>query len=283
MAVGFIGLGNLGRAMAGRLRSQGTDLLVWNRTISKAEEFGGAKADTPAAVISACEVVFLNLFDSDAVYEVIAEQNGLLEGDCADKIVIDTTTNHFESVISFHDLLGQSGVRYLEAPVIGSVAPATRGALTIVVSGERSVFDIAKPLLDQLGTSIFFLRRPGLATRMKLVNNLVLAVIMAGLAESMSFAEASGIDTATALEILAVGAGNSAILTAKSQKLRERDFSPHFSVDAIYKDLHYLQDLARELQRPLFTGAIARELFAMARARGMGQDDLSAIYRVVGE
>lgn len=281
MTVGFIGLGNLGRAMAGRLQSQSVELVVWNRTRSKAEMLKATVVDSPAAVINACDTVILNLFDSDAVFEVIAEHNGLMEGACEGKIIIDTTTNHFDSVLSFYDLLSQAGAEYIEAPVLGSVVPASQGTLTIAVSGAKAAYDKVTPLLQMLGTSIFYLGTPGLATRMKLVNNMVLGVIMAGLAESLVFAEASGIDKATALDILAAGAGSGAILNAKKQKLAAEDFSPHFSVDAIYKDLHYLQDLARELKRPLFTGGIAREMFGMARAQGLGSEDFSSVYRAV--
>jgi 3-hydroxyisobutyrate dehydrogenase len=115
---------------------------------------------------------------------------------------------------------------------------------------------------------------------MKLVNNLVLAGLMAQIAEATAFAEANGIERSTALDILTAGAGQSMVLTAKRAKLERGDFSPHFTTSLMLKDLHLLQDLAYAEGRPLFTGALPRELFALAVAEGMAELDFSSIYRL---
>ncbi|MCB2230832.1 NAD(P)-dependent oxidoreductase [bacterium] len=283
MPVGFIGLGNLGRAMAGRLIAKHTELLVWNRTRAKCDTIKAEAGESPADVISRCDTVILNLFDSDAVFDVITGEQGLLAGACEGKLVIDTTTNHFESVLGFYDLLGQVGASYVEAPVLGSVLPAASGTLTIAVSGDEDAYGAALPLLDLIGTTIFYLREPGLASRMKLINNMVLGVFMTGLAESLALAEAAGLDREVALDVLAAGAGSSLVLKAKRSNLLNREYPAHFSVDAIYKDLFYLQDLARQIERPLFTGSTARELFGLARKQGLGREDLSAVYKAISE
>ena len=283
MKVGFIGLGNLGRPMTERLISQGVQLSVFNRTRSKAEAVGVAVAASPAALVTTSDVVFLNLFDSAAVSEVVAGVNGLIEGECEGKIIIDTTTNHFEAVSSFYELIAQVGGSYLEAPVLGSVVPASQGALTIVVSGDSDAYQKVLPLLTLLGSNVFFVEEPGRATRMKLINNLVLGSFMATVAEATVYAEEAGLSREQALNILAVGGGNSGVLNAKKQKLIDTDYSPHFSVAAIHKDLRYLQDLARDIKRPLFMGGMARELFAMAMAKGMDDLDFSAVHRVLRE
>jgi 3-hydroxyisobutyrate dehydrogenase len=198
------------------------------------------------------------------------------------KIVIDTTTNHFEPVARFHALVKEAGGAYLEAPVMGSVMPASQGALSVLVSGEKAVFEEALPYLDQIGSQIFFLEQIGLATRMKLINNLVLGVFTAALAEALALGEVAGLDKVRVLEILAAGAGNSRILAAKQQKFLDEDFSPHFSAAMIYKDLHYLQDLARALGRPLFTGSVVKELYAMAFPTGL-VDQTSGFTRAQGQ
>lgn len=280
-AIGFIGLGNLGRAMAERLIEQGLELVVWNRTPRRAEGLNATVAESPSDVISKTDHVFLNLFDSDAVRQVIGDRDGLIHGAARGKTIIDTTTNHFDAVPDFYDDLAEAGARYLEAPVLGSVVPASQGKLTILVSGKREVFDAAKPLLELLGENIFFLGTPTLASQMKIINNLALGAFMTTLAESLTYGEACGIDRRMVLDILAAGAGNSAVLNAKKTKLLEDNYAPHFSVDAIYKDLDYLQDLARELKRPLFLGSAAREIFAIARARGMEDQDFSAVAEVL--
>lgn len=281
MRIGFVGLGNLGRAIAQHLITEGVDLLVWNRTAGKAAGMRAEVAKDPADLISRTSIVFLNLFDSAAVNTVLAGDRGLLSGDCADKIIIDTTTNHFEPVISFHAQASSKGAFYLEAPVLGSVVPASKGLLTVLVSGDEGAFNRARPLLDMIGKTIFYLGAPSLATKMKLINNLVLGSLMATLAESLCFGEAAGIDREKVLDILAAGAGNSMLLNAKRDKLITQDFSTQFSSALIYKDLHYLQDLARSMKRPLFMGSMAKELFGMTFAKNVDELDFSAVYKAL--
>ncbi len=283
MKAGFIGLGHLGKAMAKRLISEGIELVVWNRTREKASDLGVKIADNPASLISEVEILFMNLFDSAAVEAVIAGKEGILKGECKGKIIIDTTTNHFELVMLFHEILRKHEASYLESPVLGSVVPASQGTLTVLVSGEKIAFDRALPYIEKIGKNIFYLGEPTLATKMKLINNLALGSFMATLAEAVVFGEKAGIEKAKVLDILAAGAGNSAVLNAKREKLLKEDFSTHFSSSLIYKDLHYLQDLARSLKRPLFTGSVAKELFGMTFSRHLDSLDFSGIYRILKE
>ena len=278
MKVGFIGLGTLGKAMAQRLIEQDVELVVWNRTLEKADGLNATVASSPAGVIARVSLVFLNLRDSAAVEEVLTGEDGLLSADCTGKIIVDTTTNHFEPVLRFAEMVAARGGQYLEAPVAGSVVPASKGALTIFVSGDVNAFEQARPVMELLGQKLFLIGAPGLATRMKLINNMVLGTFMATLAEAIVLGEAAGLDKAQVIEMLAAGGGNSGVINAKRQKLLDEDFSPHFSVSNIYKDLSYLQDLAREIGHPAFTGSTSRDLFALAVLHGHAEDDFSAIY-----
>lgn len=280
MNVGFIGLGNIGKAIAKRLLEKGIPLTVYNRTGSKAEGLDATIAATPTAACGG-EVVFLCLFDSVAVEEVLTGDDGLLELDLSGKIIVDLTTNHFDDAEGFADTITALGGSYLEAPVIGSVVPASKGSLTVLVSGEEETYEKVLPYLQIIGSTIFFLGEPGLASRMKLVNNMVLGSFMTALAEGLSLGVSAGFTPETVLQVLEAGAGQSLVLTAKKAKLLENDFSPHFSVGAIYKDLHYMQDLARHMGRPMFTGSTAKELFAMAVKQGLEDEDFSAVYEAL--
>ncbi len=278
MQLGFIGLGHLGKAIAGRLVDCGHELTVWNRSTGKAEELKATVAATPAEVAARADIIFVCLFDSAAVHTVLTQEAGLLAANLSGKIVIDHTTNHYRDVLMHHDLCAQAGAIYLEAPVLGSVVPASQGALTVLVSGREEGFNRAKPVLEQVGKHLFHLPEAGLASKMKLINNLALGSFMATLAEALAFAEGVGIDKTTVLDILGVGGGQSLVLNAKRAKLLAEDFSPHFSNALIYKDLHCLQDLAYENKRPLFTGAVVKELFGRTMAEGMGDLDFAAVY-----
>ncbi|HET6514873.1 MAG TPA: NAD(P)-dependent oxidoreductase [Thermodesulfovibrionales bacterium] len=278
MNIGFIGLGHLGKAIAKRLLECGYSLTVWNRTSGKTEDISVERALSPKAVTEAAEIIFLCLFDSNAVHTVFTREDGLLAGDITGKIIVDLSTNHFRDVKTFHELCSSRGGIYLETPVLGSVVPASQGALTILISGSKGGYEKVKPVLENIGKNLFFLGEPALATKMKLINNLTLGSFMATLAEALALGEKAGIDRRDVVEILSAGAGNSMVLNAKKAKLLEEDFSPHFSNALIYKDLHCLQDLAYELRSPLFTGAVVKELYAKTFDRGIGEQDFSAIY-----
>jgi len=280
MSVGFIGLGNLGSAIAKRLESQGEDVIVWNRSIEKAEKIGLQIAPSPKALIKACDTVFMCLFDSDGVRNVLCMDDGLLSADLKGKTIIDLTTNHYDDVIEFHKMVADKDGSYLESPVFGSVVPAQNGAVTIVTAGKEELFLTCKPLLEKFGQSIFFLETPGNAAKMKLINNLCLGSFMATIAESTALGEACGIDKKDILEILGVGGGKSLVLAAKTQKLIDEDFSPHFSNAAINKDLHCLQDLAYSMNRPLYTASVVKELYSKMRMEGKGDEDFSSIYQM---
>lgn len=248
MQAGFIGLGSLGMAMAKRLIGEGVSLVVWNRA---------------------------------AVEEVLTREDGLLAGDISGKLIIDTTTNHFEAVTRFHTLVAARGGVYLEAPVAGSVVPASQGKLVVFASGEQTALEQARPYLEKISSSLVYFETPGKATRWKLINNLVLGSLMAVLGEAVVLGEAAGFDKAQVLELLAAGAGNSGVLNAKRQKLLDEDFSPHFSVSMIHKDLRYLEDLADYLDQPVFLGAVVKQLFGAAVADGLGEQDFAAIYQTL--
>ncbi|RLJ71421.1 3-hydroxyisobutyrate dehydrogenase [Hydrogenivirga caldilitoris] len=287
MKAGFIGLGHLGRAIAKRLIEQGVELVVWNRTRQKAEDFAketGAKvAESPAELIKEVDRVFVIVFDSQASERVIFGEEGFIHGDIKGKTVIDMTTNHFTYAKLAYDELRKLGAHYLDAPVLGSVIPAQRGELTIVVGGDKDKFEENKPLFEKFCKNIFYVGEAGKATKVKLVNNIVLGGIMDILAEAIAIAERAGIPKEQFIEILETGAGKSYILDVKKKKLLEEDFSTHFSADLIYKDLHYAQDLVKELGLFSFTTAAIKETYGLAKAEGLGELDFSVIYKLIKE
>lgn len=280
MRIGFIGLGNLGQAICTRLASQNIELTIYNRNKEKIKDLPYEKVNTPKELLVNCDVVFLCLFDSEAVKQILTGDNGLLCEELKGKTIIDLTTNHYEDVLEFHKLVNDFNGNYLENPVFGSVAPALKGELTVVSSGKTEVFEAVKPILEKIAKEIFHLPVPSSATKMKLINNLCLGSFMATLAECTALAESCEIPKAKALEILGVGGGQSLVLKAKTQKLIDEDFSAHFSNNAINKDLHLLQDLAYNLKLPLYSAAIPKELFSKMKMMGKGEEDFSSIYQL---
>jgi len=281
LRAGLIGLGRMGKAIAARLKGQGVELHAWNRSLTKARELDVLVSDTPASLISKADHIILSLYDSAAVREVLTMRHGVLSADLKGKTIIDTTTNHWNDVLSFHSILTERGANYLEAPILGSVVPAMTGCLTMLVSGEEPPYKAALPIIEQLCSDIFFLKEPGLATRMKLLNNLLLGSVMASIAEAVSLSEKAGLDRAAALDIFSKGAGASAVLDAKREKVLKDDYGAHFKCSLMYRDLHNLQDMARTLKTPLFTAGIVKELFALTLSKGWGEEDFSAVFKAV--
>jgi len=280
MTVGMIGLGHLGRAIAGRLESQGEQIIVWNRTPEKHRGLHALIALSPADLADRADIILVCLFDSAAVQEVLEGEHGVFKGGCRGKLIVDMTTNHFDAIERFRHLCAEAGAGYVEAPVLGSVVPASQGKLTILVSGEQKAYEEALPILQKLGEKIFYLVQPGRATCMKLVNNLVLGAFMATVAEATAAAEAVGLSRQQALDILAAGAGQSAVLNAKRNKLLDSDFSPHFSVATIHKDLAIVADLFARYGMKEIMGPAARAAFGAAKTAGLADSDLSAVYRI---
>jgi len=271
MKLGWIGVGSLGKAMLGRLLVKGLKPLAWNRSPEKLQDLAVEKASSSEEVFRESEVVAFCLSDSLAVKEVLEK---VPEGELRGKILVDFTTNHFESVLSFHKRLSQAGGSYLESPVLGSVIPASRGELTILVSGEEKAFHKVRSFLESLGEKIFFFPEPGQATRLKLLNNLVLGGFLAVLSEAMALAEELGLDRNKVLEVLENGAGHSLVLSAKKTKFLNEDFSPHFSVKNMLKDLDYVSDMARKSNKALPVTSEIRELYRMAFRQAPEKDFL---------
>ncbi len=278
--VGFIGLGALGKAIARRLIDEGVDLVVWNRTLEKAQDLGVDVVRSPADLWSLTDRVLVIVFDSDASREVIFGENGLVSGDIEGKTVIDMTTNRYRYAEWAYQKLKDRNAFYLDAPVLGSVVPARRGELTMVVGGDREVFEENRDLFAKFCKNIYYLGAAGMASKVKLINNIVLGGIMVLLSEAVAFAEKAGVNKEQIIEILETGAGKSYILDVKKKKLLEEDFSTHFSVDLIYKDLHYAQELLKDLNLFSFVASAVRETYGLARKSGFGSLDFSAVYRL---
>lgn len=279
MKLGFIGLGSLGRAIATRLITQGYELIVWNRTISKANGLKVTIAQSPAKVASEVQVVFLCLFDSPVVESVLSGPDGICSIDLRGKIICDITTNHFAKVSGFHKLIADKGGQYLETPVLGSVAPALSGNLVALISGDERAYTTALPVIEQISSKQFYFPQIGAATKMKLINNVLLGAFMTSIAEATVLAEKSGISKEKALEILSAGAGNSAVMNAKREAILTENFAPTFAAATIHKDLTYLHDLAVHLGVSDAMASAARETFAEAIKRGLGDQDLSIVYK----
>ncbi len=280
MRVGFIGLGSLGKAIAKRLIEQGVELIVWNRTKEKALDLGVPIAQSPKDLVDRVDKVFVIVFDSKASEEVIFGEEGLSKGDIKGKTIIDMTTNHYLYAGLAYEELKKLGAFYLDAPILGSVIPAQRGELTILVGGDKEKFEENRVLFEKFCKNIFYVGRAGDATKLKLINNIVLGGFMQVLCEAIGIGERCGFDRDLIIKVLESGAGRSYLLEVKKKKLLERDYSVHFSVDLIHKDLHYAEDLIKDVGAFTFSVQNVKNAYALAKYLGMGSEDFSVLAEI---
>ncbi len=277
--VAFLGLGRMGVAMAAHLTASGHELTVWNRTPGRAEPLvaaGAREAPTPAEAASDVDVVVLMLTGPDAVREVLFGEAGVAAGARSGTLVVDSSTIGPAAAREVARRLEEHGLRYVDAPVAGSVGPATQGTLGVLAGGAPDDVKEARPLLEAWGDPerVVHVGPVGAGSGLKLAVNLVMGVLADGLGEALRLVRELGVDRSTALR--ALGAGPAGwILQQKGAMLDAGDFSATaFSLDLLAKDL----GLAAEAgERDLPAVRAALESARAAGAAGHGDEDYAAL------
>eukprot|EP00913_Durusdinium_trenchii_P002525 g2334.t1 len=230
-SVGYIGMGIMGTAMAGRLIDAGYSVTVWNRSKEKCEplEKKGAKVAASAqALVESCDVVFACTSDPTSARAVVFGEKVLLSGITKGKRYVDMSTVDEdlldECVLEIAKAITASGGRFLEAPVSGSKGPALNGQLVILSAGEEALQKEVQPMLDILGKRTFFLGEAGCGARMKLVVNMVMGINMVALCEGLSVGQKAGLDGKDILEVIKEGAIASPMYGLKGPLMLEGNF-----------------------------------------------------------
>jgi 3-hydroxyisobutyrate dehydrogenase-like beta-hydroxyacid dehydrogenase len=282
--IGFIGLGLMGQPMSRRLLDAGHPLTVWNRTTEKGKGLlaaGAAWGASPRAVAQASDVVITMVTDSAASEEVICGRDGILDGARPDLILIDMSSIAPEMSRSIADRAKAKGVAMLDAPVTGAPRVATEGKLGIMVGGPRETFEACRPILERLAAKIVYAGESGMGTTLKLVNNLILGVAIHASAEALVLAVKAGLDPQSVIEITSVGGARTGAMETRGPRMVRREFSPHFSVNNMYKDLSAVLKLAEECGVSLPVASEAREILRAAKSQGKGDLDSCVVLTVL--
>ena len=286
MNYGFLGLGIMGKAMAANLVKAGLDVTVWNRTSDRCGELvamGAGVAETPRDVVGASDVTFAMLADPAASEAVVLGPGGVLDGMAEGKGFVDMTTNDPETGLDLGRAIAEEGGRYLEAPVSGSKQPAESGDLIIMAAGNQELYEMARPAFAIMGKADFYLGEVGQAARMKLVVNMIMGGMMTAFSEGLNLAGGCGLDQGTLLEILAGGALANPMFAGKGPGMVAGDFPTAFPLKHMEKDLQLALCLACQHTQIVPTAEAAQELFAQGKAKGFGDEDFSAVHKVIGE
>jgi len=279
MNLGFIGLGKMGRPMTLQLLAAGHKVTVHNRSRGVVDELAGQGA-TPAAsaaeVSAASEVVMTCLPTPASVEEVYLGAGGLIAGARPGQTLIDHSTVSVNLSRSLAEAAKGKGAQFLDAPVSGGPAGASSGTLTIMVGGERAAFDAAMPVFGAMGKNIHYIGPAGAGTAIKLVNQLLVCINMAGVVEGLMLGAKAGADPQTVLDVLGSSFGGSFMLT-RAVPLQQRKFGPGTPVNLILKDQGIINEMAGDLGVRLLMGAQARAIFEEARALGLGEQDMVSL------
>jgi 3-hydroxyisobutyrate dehydrogenase len=282
--IGFLGLGTMGAAMAANLTRAGFGVTAWNRTPGRApelDELGAVRAATPAEVATASDVVVICVSDTPDVEAVLFGEDGLSSGSRPDLLVIDCSTISPGATRDFATRLSAQGVAMVDAPVSGGSEGAQTATLTIIVGGEPSDVERARPVLAALGKTITHVGPIGSGQAVKAVNQVILAGTYLGVAEGIVLAMKSGLDVDQVVEALGGGAAQSWVLANRSGRMIANDYPLGFKVALHRKDLGIALELARELGADLPVAGLAAELETSLIGDGHAEDDMSALARAI--
>jgi 3-hydroxyisobutyrate dehydrogenase len=278
--LGWIGTGRMGYALASRLLKQGCDLAVYNRTRAKAEPLvamGARLVDKPADLADR-EIVMVSVADSPDFAAVMTGPQGLLSnGGRVPRVVVDTSTVSMDVSRVIRDHAAQRGAALLAAPVSGNAKVARAGRLTMAVSGPRDAFELARPYLDMLGTSVVYVGEGEAARLVKICHNLVLGVVTQIMAETTVLAERGGIARADYLEFLNASVMGSTFSRYKTPAFVNLDFTPTFTGHLLRKDFELGLDEARKTNVPLPVSALVHQIVVSLIGSGLGDQDFATL------
>ncbi|MED1782856.1 NAD(P)-dependent oxidoreductase [Brevibacillus fortis] len=281
MIIGWIGLGNMGIPMASNLLAAGYDVRVWNRTPGKAAPLvalGAKETATLSELVAQSDVLFTMVSDDDAVKAIYSGSDGLLSLPVQDKLAVDMSTISPDTSRFIAEQAKQAGLRFLDAPVSGSVGPAKEGKLVIMVGGELADYEIAKPMLDKLGKAAFYLGPNGAGTSAKLAINLLLGITVQGVSETLLFARSLGIGTEQMLDIISESAVGTPLIRGKAASILADDYPAAFALKHMAKDLRLANEAG--VSTPLAESVNAT--YRHALEEGLGELDLMALLRHLG-
>ncbi|MEM7570100.1 MAG: NAD(P)-dependent oxidoreductase [Pseudomonadota bacterium] len=281
MRCAFIGLGVMGYPMAGHLKKAGHEVAVYNRTASVSArwsaEHGGQDYATPAEAARGADMVFACVGRDADVEAVTLGADGCFQVLGADAIFVDHTTASADLARALFKEGGERGIGVLDAPVSGGQAGAENGALTIMVGGERAVFDKAEPVLSAYARKVGLMGPAGAGQTTKMVNQICIAGLLQGLSEGVHFASKSGLDLAQVVDVISQGAAGSWQMANRAETMAQGAFDFGFAIDWMRKDLGIVFEEAERLGVSLPITALIDQFYAEVQAKGGGRMDTSAL------
>jgi 3-hydroxyisobutyrate dehydrogenase-like beta-hydroxyacid dehydrogenase len=282
--IGFMGLGIMGTPMAANLLKAGYAVMVYNRTPEKTEplvKLGAGSASNPKALAKAADVVIAMVTGPEALGHLLWGPDGAGGAFNHSKIFINMSSVSPGYTRDLARELEPTGVTFIDAPVSGTKKPAEDGTLIILAGGPQDKVQELKPVLLAMGKKVVYCGAAGQGSMMKMFINLLLGMMMEGFAEALNFGKLGGLSTEAMLDTVYSGPLNCAMFQVKAANLQNKNYPTAFPLKHMTKDAKFVVDTAYELGAPVPVGQMILHLYRTGVAQGWGDEDLSAIAKVL--
>jgi 3-hydroxyisobutyrate dehydrogenase len=282
-SVGFIGLGIMGRHMAGHILGGGYKLHVYNRSRNNAEPLlakGAVWHDSPGALAPHCDAIVTIVGYPADVEQVYLSAEGLVAKTKPGSVLIDATTSSPSLAVRIAAEAVKKGITVLDAPVSGGDVGAREAKLAIMVGGDSAAFERVKPVLDRMGKNIALMGGAGAGQHTKMANQIAIASTMMGVSECLAYSKKAGLDAEAVLKLVGSGAASSFLLNGLGPRMAKGDYAAGFYVKHFIKDLGIALTEADQMKLSLPGLALAKQLYDKLAAQGYGDDGTQALYRL---
>ncbi|MBM08339.1 MAG: oxidoreductase [Magnetovibrio sp.] len=281
----FIGLGVMGYPMAGHLASKGNEVVVYNRTTARAEqwvkEYDGILAKSPAEAADGADIVCACVGNDDDLRSVVYGDQGILAGMKNMAVFVDHTTASANVAREIAANAQEINIGFIDGPVSGGQAGAENGALTVMCGGDEKIFETARPFIECYAQAVTLLGPSGSGQLCKMVNQICIAGLVQGLAEGINFGSRAGLDMKKVVEVISKGAAQSWQMENRGKTMINDQFDFGFAVDWMRKDLGICIEEANNNGARLPVTALVDQFYAAVQSKGGGRWDTSSLLRIL--
>jgi 3-hydroxyisobutyrate dehydrogenase-like beta-hydroxyacid dehydrogenase len=285
LKIGFLGLGDMGRAIVPRLIGAGHTITGWNRTKEKAAplfQLGMLWAESPREVARECEIAFSIVTDTAAVRSLALGENGIIAGLRKDAVYLDMSTIDPDGSRAIAAEFAKAGLTMLDAPISGTTLIIGQGKASLMVAGNKAAFERVRPVLLAIGPQVTYIGAQGLAVQLKVALNMTLVIEVIGFCEGVALAEKGGVPREVAVDAMLKSVVASPVLHYRAPLILEGHLSDatYGNVSLQQKDMLLALDLGRKMGLPVPLGAAANEMLNACRGLGLSHHDFVAVYEV---
>ena len=282
--IGLIGLGAMGRGMAGSLRRAGYQVHVHDVRPEAVQAFvadGGVGCASLAEMAARCDVIVSVVVNAAQTESVLFGEQGLAAAMKPGTLFVMCSTVDPNVSIAFEQRLNERGIHYLDAPISGGAAKAASGQMTMMTAGKPEAYARAGGALDAMAAQVYKLGdKAGNGSKVKIINQLLAGVHIAAAAEAMALGLREGVDAAALYDVITHSAGNSWMFENRMAHVLAADYTPLSAVDIFVKDLGLVLDTARATKFPLPLASTAHQMFMQASSAGFGREDDAAVIKI---